>query len=102
MRRERLIPALGLGLIVAALIGEATAQEAGFPVPKPTKEHDRLQKELGTWDATVKSWQDPKAAPTVSKGTETNTMLPGGLWLLSEFKGEFGGMEFHGRGQTSY
>ena len=37
----------------------------------------------------------------VSKGVETNTML-GGLWLVTEFKGEFGGQPFEGRGQTGY
>src|SRR5262249_28295744 len=40
--------------------------------------------------------------PTTSKGTETNTVLRGGLWLVSEFKGEFGGMPFEGRGQFGY
>lgn len=90
--------------VVLATGGMAIAQEGGAaPIPKPTKEHDLLKKDLGTWDATIKSWMDPsKTEPEVSKGTETNTMLPGGLWMLSEFKGEFAGMPFHGRGQYSY
>jgi hypothetical protein len=28
--------------------------------------------------------------------------MPGGLWILSEFHGKFGEMEFHGQGQTGY
>ena len=44
----------------------------------------------------------PDAEPSVSKGTEVNEVLPGGLWLLSKFEGDFGGMKFSGRGQFGY
>ena len=44
----------------------------------------------------------PNAEPMVSKGTETNTVMPGGLWVLSKFEGDFGGMPFEGRGQFGY
>jgi hypothetical protein len=29
-------------------------------------------------------------------------MMPGGLWMLSKFQGEFGGAPFEGRGQFGY
>jgi hypothetical protein len=104
MRYERRWLTAGLGLVLALAAGAATArgQEGGIPVPKPTKEHALFQKDLGTWDAAVKSWMAPNAEPVASKGTETNTLLPGGLWMLSEFKGSFGGMDFHGRGQSGF
>ncbi len=85
-------------VFLAAASGVARSQEA----PKPGKEHKVLESELGTWDAVIKTWSDPKGEPAESKGVETNTMMPGGLWLLSEFKGEFFGSEFHGRGQYGY
>jgi hypothetical protein len=88
-------------LAVVSLAGVARGQE-GFEPPKPTKEHKELESEVGTWDATVKTWIDPSGDPMESKGVETNKLMPGGLWLLSEFKGDFGGMAFEGRGQTGY
>jgi hypothetical protein len=78
------------------------AQEGTFAAPKPGKEHKAFESELGTWDAVIKTWVDPNGEPMESKGVEINTLLPGGLWLISEFKGDFAGAEFHGRGQYGY
>jgi hypothetical protein len=73
------------------------------PVPKPTAEHKLLAKDVGTWDATVKSWmRGPESEATVSKGVEVVKLMPGGLWAQSEFDGKFGDQEFHGCGQTGY
>jgi len=72
------------------------------PAVEPTSHHKLLAKDVGTWDATVKTWAPGAGSePMVSKGVETNTML-GGLWLVTEFKGEFGGQSFEGRGQAGY
>jgi len=72
------------------------------PAVEPTVHHKLLAKDVGTWDATVKTWTGgADSEPMVSKGVETNTML-GGLWLVTEFKGEVGGQAFEGRGQTGY
>lgn len=80
----------------------AGAQE-GPPIPKPTAEHKVLAAEEGTWDATVKSYQNgPDSDPVVSKGVEVNTVLPGGLWVSSVFRGDFAGVVFEGRGQFGY
>lgn len=82
--------------------GVLKAQE-GPPIPKPTAEHKVLAEDVGTWDCVTKSYMaGPDAEPLVSKGVEVNTLLPGGLWLLSEFKGEFAGTAFVGRGQFGY
>ncbi len=73
------------------------------PGMKPTAEHKILAGEEGTWDATIKSFTSgPDVEPMVSKGTEVNTVMPGGLWVLSKFDGDFGGMKFQGRGQFGY
>jgi len=85
-----------LSLIACAagvlLVPAAVAQE----LPKPGPEHERLKKAEGTWDATV------NMGGQESKGTMTYKMDLGGLWLVSEFEGEFGGMKFKGRGLDTY
>jgi hypothetical protein len=87
-------------VMVASSGSGARAQEGPF---KPTDEHKMLASEEGTWDATVKTFTGgPDAEPMVSKGSETNTLMPGGLWMLSKFEGDFGGMKFEGRGQFGY
>ena len=70
----------------------ALAQEP----PKPGPEHEKLKELVGTWDAVV------KFGPEESKGTMTWKMDLGGLWLVSEFQGEFGGEKFTGKGFDGY
>lgn len=93
-----------IGLAAAAMFLLAqvlVAQE--MPAPKPTAEHEQLAADAGTWDATIKVWEPGgQSEPAVSKGVETNRRMPGGLWMLSEFHGQFGGVAFHGQGQTGY
>jgi Protein of unknown function (DUF1579) len=95
-------------LCVATAVLEASslvrAQEGGGPpIPKPTAEHKILTADEGTWDATIKGFGGaPGAEPTISKGLEVNTVMSGGLWLLSRFDGDFGGIKFEGRGQFGY
>lgn len=100
-----LLKPLACFYLAAAILGlpaMALAQEDS-PVPKPSAEHKILAEDEGTWDATVKSFMaGPDAKPTVTKGTEVNTVLPGGLWVLSKFEGSFGGVKFEGRGQFGY
>src|SRR5271166_6414448 len=65
----------GLGAVGLATL--SNAQES--PVPKPTPEHERLARDVGTWYATIKSWmQGPGSEPSVSKGVEVAKMMPGG------------------------
>jgi hypothetical protein len=77
------------GLILASV---GRAQEP----PKPGPEHEVLKKLEGTWEATM------KMMGTESKGTMVWKMDLGGLWLTSNFEGDFGGMKFQGRGFDSY
>jgi hypothetical protein len=90
---------IGLCVVASILSAPAMAQ----PGAKPTEEHKILALDEGTWDATIKSYMSgPDAEPAISKGTEVNTVLTGGLWVLSKFEGDFGGMKFEGRGQFGY
>jgi hypothetical protein len=70
----------------------AIAQE----IPKPGPEHQKLKELEGTWDATV------RMGPDESKGVARWKMDLGGLWLASEFEGEFAGMKFKGKGFDGY
>jgi hypothetical protein len=91
---------MGLGILGTGALARG---QDGPPIPKPTAEHERLAKDAGTWDATIKSWtQGPGSEPSVSRGVEVAKVMPGGLWLLSSFEGKVGDLEFHGAGQTGY
>jgi hypothetical protein len=100
MVRKLAYVAVGMGVFWVGTTGRA---QDGPPIPKPTAEHQRLAKEAGTWDATIKSWmQGPGAEPMISKGVQVARLMPGGLWLLSSFEGKFGDQDFHGAGQMGY
>ena len=81
--------------VALAAVMAAAAVQAQEP-PKPGPEHEVLKKMEGTWDATM------KFGGMESKGTSTYKMDLGGLWLVSTFEGDFGGMKFSGRGLDSY
>ncbi|MFO0950782.1 MAG: DUF1579 domain-containing protein [Isosphaeraceae bacterium] len=100
-RRAREVVACWV-VMLAAGVPSAYAQEGAPPFPKPTKEHQLLETEVGDWDGEVTMWLDPKAPPVKAKATESNTMMPGGIWLLSSYSSEFAGSPFHGRGQFTY
>src|SRR5262249_35902359 len=63
---------------------------------KPGPEHEKLKKLEGEWDATV------AFAGSESKATASYKMTLGGFWLTHDFKGEFAGMKFEGKGTTGY
>lgn len=82
-------------------LGSSLALAQMPPMAQPGPEHELLKKDVGTWDATVETFAAPGTPPSVSKGTETVTML-GGFWQLTEFKSEMMGQPFEGRGTTGY
>jgi hypothetical protein len=84
-----------LVVVCAASVLVAPAAVAQEP-PKPGPEHALLKRTEGTWDATA------KIGDQESKGTMTYKMGLGGLWLVGEFKGEFMGAKFEGKGLDTY
>lgn len=92
-----------VAVVAAMVLGMmARGQEPADFIAKPTAEHKHLLKEVGTWKAKVKTWMaGPDQEPTNSEGSETNVMV-GDLWLVTQFKGEFAGTPFEGRGQYGY
>ena len=86
---------LTLGCVLAL-----SAQES--PFPKPTAHHLAMKDQAGTWTAVAKMYMEPGKPPMVSKGTETNTLVAGGLWLKSELRAEMMGQTFEGHGLFGY
>ena len=88
----------------ALLFTSATCYAQESPA---TEEHAILKKDVGRWKAVTTVWMnevgetDPNAEPQSSEGIETNRMV-GDLWVVSDFKGEFGGMPFSGHSVTGY
>jgi hypothetical protein len=81
-----------VGLLFVGGTTTATAQET----PKPSPEHALLKSMEGTWDAKC------KFGPQESKGTMVYKLMPGDLWLTSDFKCDMMGQPFHGHGVMGY
>jgi hypothetical protein len=95
MKRTPLFTAL---LVFAAPL---VFPQGGPAPPQPGPEHEILEKEVGTWDATVEMSPGPGAPPLVSHGVETNSLL-GGMWLVTQFRSDMGGMSFEGHGVAGW
>ncbi len=80
-----------LGVVAFSLPASAQAPQS------PVKEHEELKAMEGEWDAVLKM-----ADGSEMKGTSEFKMICGGMWLESNFKADFGGLPFHGRGLDSY
>lgn len=65
--------------------------------PGPSPEHARLKENVGKWDFALKSSDGSE-----SKGKAEFKLECGGLWLVSDFNTDFGGMPFQGRGLDGY
>jgi uncharacterized protein DUF1579 len=89
---------LGLGLSIVASL--ALAQEMP-PLPKPGPEHEVLKQEVGTWDCVVEMLE-PGKPPVVTKGTETVSLMTGGLWTMTDFKATIMNAPFQGHGQNGF
>lgn len=89
-------------MILACALATTGLLAQEMPLPKPTSHHRALQRSEGTWDVVVKVFGTPGKPPMISKGVEVNKLVPGGLWLTSEFKSDFMGTPFEGRGIFGY
>lgn len=97
MRRTSLCAGLGALLLLSALPAVASAQD----LFTPTKQHEAMAEDVGTWDGEVTMWHAADGEPMKSKGVETNEML-GKMWLMSEYEGDMGGQKFAGRSAIGY
>ena len=69
---------------------------------KPSGHHTLLNPFIGTWDAEVKSWSEPKSRPEVSTATETNTWVFDGRFVKEDFRGTLMGKPYNGVGYLGY
>lgn len=76
--------------------------EAWMKASSPGEAHRLMAKHVGEWNAEVKLWMDPAGEPMTSTGKGTNTLIFGGRYLESRFKGEFMGEPFEGIGYMGY
>jgi hypothetical protein len=95
-----LLFALGAPALAQQQKAKPAAEAPGLP--KPTAEHEMLKQDVGTWDAVVEFFPAPGAPAVASKAVETSRLGPGGLWVVTDFKGEFAGAPFEGHGTTGY
>lgn len=87
--------------LVLFALATLTAPTIAQGPQQPGPEHKKLAEGAGTWDAVIES-VEPTGQVAKSKGVSEVTVGPGGLWVLDEFKGDFGGMPFHGHGATGF
>ena len=88
-------------LFVAAVISLAgsfvSAQEE--TLPKPSKEHELLKKNLGTRTGQMKMWvQGPDSDPVAMPFTETSAEILNGFWVETKFESG----PYQGRGMTGF
>lgn len=81
---------------------EEEMMKAWMEANKIGENHKILQKSVGTWSATVKSWHVPGAPPDESTGTATVTSELDGRFTKVDFKGSMGGTPFSGLGHYGY
>ena len=77
-------------------------QEADAPAVQPGPEHALLAKLAGMWEATAHVRMAPDQPAVASQGVETQRLVCGGLWLISNYQGKLAGQSFEGHGTTGY
>ena len=80
------------GFVSLAVAGTCWGQD----FQQPGAEHERLKKLVGQWNAEM------EAGGQKSPCTATYKSICGGMWLSSEFEGDFGGFKFQGHGLDGY
>ncbi|MEM7396887.1 MAG: DUF1579 family protein, partial [Verrucomicrobiota bacterium] len=96
----KVVSSLSAAVLLLAPALSSFADHHGAP-PKSqfTEQHKLLAKDVGTWKAEMKMYMaGPDKPPTVVEATEVNTLMEGGLWLLTDFDAG----QFKGHGQYGY
>jgi hypothetical protein len=87
--------------VLAATLAAPFAPLAAQGPVQPGPEHQKFAAAAGTWDAVVES-TGPDGKATQSKGISEQRIACGGLWLIDDFKAEFGGAPFEGHGVLGF
>lgn len=96
-----------MAMLMLAITSRVAAQDENMmkawqAYMTPGDVHKMMAKEDGAWDAVVTSWMAPGAAPTKSTATCINSMIMGGRYQQSMYKGNMMGMPFEGMSLLAY
>lgn len=81
----------------SAIVAKAWADYA-----TPSKVHEMLAKDTGTWDAEMSFWSPGSLEPMKATSVAVYKMILDGKFQEGIFKGDMWGMSFEGRGMTAY
>jgi hypothetical protein len=93
---NRIVLAAVAVLATAGLVVAATSWQEEMAPVKPTKFHEFLKQFEGEWVGDV------EMMGTKSKGSETDRLAAGGLFLVTDYQGEMMGNKFSGHGIMGY
>ncbi|WP_432671453.1 DUF1579 domain-containing protein [Flavobacterium sp. SM2513] len=79
-----------------------TVAKAWADYATPSKAHEMLAKDTGTWDAEMTFWMPESPEPQKATSVATYKMILDGKYQEGVFKGDMWGMAFEGRGTTAY
>jgi hypothetical protein len=83
-------------------VDSATEMKAWMEYATPGEAHKALAKSNGNWSGQTTMWMSAGAPPATSASSMSNTMIMGGRYQQSAFKGDFMGMPFEGMAITAY
>jgi hypothetical protein len=112
MRKPVTLLALALVVACVAIAQDApkmdkaaqqkAAMDAMMKAATPGDAHKKLAPMVGTFDAKIKMWMEPGAAPMESSGKAVNEWVLGGRFVQQKFDGTVMGQPFSGIGYTGY
>ena len=76
--------------------------QAMMAAASPGEPHKHLAQMAGQWTYTMKMWMDPSQPPMETTGTIDSSMILGGRYLQSVYKGNIMGQPFEGHGLYGY
>jgi hypothetical protein len=76
--------------------------EAMMKAMSPGEPHKAIVRMAGEWTFTTKAWMAPGQPPAESTGTMHAESVFDGRYVQSNWKGDFMGMPFEGRGTDGY
>ena len=80
----------------------AAVAKAWTDYATPSKAHEMLAKDTGTWDAEMTFWMPESPEPQKATSVANYKMILNGKYQEGVFKGDMWGMPFEGRGTTAY
>ena len=80
----------------------AAVAKAWMDYATPSKAHEMLAKDNGTWDAELTFWSPDNPQEMKSTATVTYKMIMGGKYQEGTYSGDMFGMPFEGKGTVAF